>query len=70
MDETLAMATLCTRGEIPPNRCEHCDFCTMILPKQGIVTCDVMGFDHTVEWSPTEVSRCPEYQNLKDQWGI
>lgn len=70
MDETIAIATLHTLGEIPPNRCEHCDFCKRIIPEEGTVICDVMGFDHPFDWSPSKVNRCPEYQNLKDQWGI
>lgn len=61
---------LCTLGEIPPTRCECCDFCAMINKEEGIVVCNVMGFDWRKNWSPSEVSRCSEYQNLKDQWGI
>ena len=61
---------LCAHGEIPPNRCENCDFCTMILPKEGTVICDVMGFDCEMNWSPSKVNRCSEDQNLKEQGGI
>lgn len=61
---------LCAHGEIPPNRCEHCDFCTMICKEERIVICNVMGFDCRMNWSPSEVNRCPEYQNLKEQGGI
>jgi hypothetical protein len=42
----------------------------MILPKEGTVICDVMGFDCEMDWSPSKVNRCPEYQNLKEQQGI
>jgi len=58
---------LCARDEIPPNRCETCDFCTMILQKEGTVVCNVMGFDCDMPWSPSKVNRCSEYQNLHDE---